>query len=187
MLAGVGRAEAFLGELRRGVHVARVEPVILGHRLGVEWPAAARARRLVAPGVEVGDGARAGTDHAVGDAAVPALAVDDHARRQHDAPGEAALVQRAQQARRAAVVARHVLVDVGEVDAEADLGGLVAHGVDAVEDADPRAGVADVGPAVLRRRREVGRLAVVRRRVEVVDDDDVVAGRRPARRRRANR
>ena len=37
VLSGVRRAEPFLGQLRRGVHVARVEPVVLGDGFAPSW------------------------------------------------------------------------------------------------------------------------------------------------------
>jgi len=86
-------------------------------------------------------------------------------------------VQGVQQARHSGVVARHVLADVGEVDTEADLRGLVRHGVYAAEQVAPRRRVAHVPPCVLGSARQAGRLPVVGGRVEVVDDDDFVAAR----------
>ena len=79
-----------------------------------------------------------------------ALAVDDHARRQHEPPAEAPARERAQKHRGAEVVVRDVVGHVEEVDPQPDHPGLVADVVDAGERALDGIGVADVpsGPRV---------------------------------------
>ena len=126
-------AQVLLGELGRGVDVARVERRVLGHRLGLERAAADRARRLEAAGVEV-LGARAGR---AGRSRAPGSGSGPRRRRpcsrRARAAGEAARGERAQQHRGAEVVVGDVVGDVAEVDAEADHRRLVAdrgHAVD---------------------------------------------------------
>ena len=72
------------------------------------------------------------------------LAVHDHAARQDEATSELPSPQRLQQHRGAGVVGPDVVGDVGEVDAETDLGRLVAHGVDAVDRGGHPVGIHDV-------------------------------------------
>ena len=76
--------------------------------------------------------ARARPHEAVLGAGVAALAVDDHARGEHDPPAEAARRQRPQQLRGRQVVVADVVGDVGDVGPEPDHRGLVADRGDAV-------------------------------------------------------
>ncbi len=177
MLADVGVTQVLLGQLRGGVHVARIEPVILGHGLAAERATAVGAGRLEVPGVEGRGRSRPGPHDAVIVAAVATLAVDHHRRSKHDASGEIAFVERSEEDRRAAVVARDVVLDIGEVDAEPHLCRLVAHRVDVVEHtgAFEVGSIADVSPVVGRVGMETGRQAVVGSGVEIVDDHDLVA------------
>ena len=94
-------------------------------------------------------------------------------------------MQRSEQHRGTTVVAAHVVLDVGEVDAEADLGRLVADRIDAVEYARNGEGrsIADIGPVIGGGVVEPVGDSVVCRGVEIVDDDDVVAQLRRVRRR----
>ena len=166
-----------LVELGGGVDVARVGGRGLGDRARLEGAPADRAGRLEAAGVEVGGRARRGGLGAVLGARVAALAVDDHARGEHEPAVEAAGVQRAQQLGRAEVVVGHVLGDVGEVDAEPDHRRLVADGVDAGDGAGGRGGVAEVLAQPFGVVRDIRRDPGVRIGVQMVHD----AHRMPAR------
>ena len=174
VLARVGRAQVLLGELRRGVHVARIERMILGDGLGRERSTAVRARWLVATRVEILDLPRAGSHESVRRAPVAALAVDDHRRGQDDTAGERAIMQGAQQDGGAEVVAADVRSDVGEVDAEADLGRLMADGIDPGDCCVDRVGVGDAAPDVLGPIVDPRRDPVVRGGVEIVEHDHLV-------------
>ena len=143
-LAGERGAQVLLGELGRRVDVAGVGGRVLGHRLRLERRAAVRAGRLEAAAVEVGGRARRRAHHAVLRAGVAALAVDDHARSQHQPAGEAAGGERLEQHRGAEVVVGDVVGDVADVGSETDHRRLVADGGDAGHRAGDRAGVADV-------------------------------------------
>jgi hypothetical protein len=102
-------AEVLLGELGRGVDAARIERGVFGHGAGLERAAAARATRIEAPGVEVGGRARRGRHEAVHRAGVAALAVHDHAGREHEPAGEAVRSQRAQELGGGEIVVADVL------------------------------------------------------------------------------
>ena len=114
--AGLARergAQVLLGDLRRRVDVARIQRRAssgtvrgssgrpqTGHG-GSKSPASSASAR-----------ARAGPHDAVLGAGVAALAVDDHARGEHDPPAEAALRERPQQLRGGEVVVPDVVGDV---------------------------------------------------------------------------
>ncbi len=129
----------------------------------------------------------AGRDHAVLGARVAALAVDDHARGEHEPAGEAARGERAQQLRGGEVVVGDVLGQVAEVDAEPDHRRLVAHVVDAVDRARRDLRVAQVALDPLRGGIEVVRPHAVRGGQQRVDRAHRDARARAARRRRASR
>ena len=78
-------AQVFLVQLRRGVHVARVERRVLRDLLGDQGGAAPRARRLERPASR-SDSSRSGAHRPVLRAPVPSFAVHHHAARQHDGP-----------------------------------------------------------------------------------------------------
>jgi hypothetical protein len=175
-LVAVRRAQVLLRQLRRRVDAARVERRVLGHRLRRERAPAARAGRLEAAGVEVGGPARRRSDDAVLGARVAALAVDDHARGEHEPARESAPGERPQQLGGRQVVVRHVGGQVVQVDAEAHHRGLVRDVVDAVGDALGDRGVAQVALDPLGRRVEVVRPRAVRRGQQRVDRADGVPG-----------
>ncbi len=151
------RGEVLLVELRRCVDVARIELCLLGDRLTLELAPALRAARLETSGIEVLGAARRRTDDAMLWTGVATLAVDDHARREHQAPGEAPFGQSTQQHRRAGVVVAHIVGDIEEVGAEADHPGLVADVDHALERALDGRRVADVALDEVRLAREVTR------------------------------
>ena len=88
--------------------------------------------RVEAAGVEVGDRARGRACARRAAPEVRALAVDDHRAREHEPRRCRAAAIAASRVGGAEIVRRDVVGCIGEVDAEADLRGLVAHGVDAV-------------------------------------------------------
>ena len=120
-------------ELGGGVDVAGVDRRVssIGGPPGGTAAAGDGTGRLEASRVEVGRGAGAGADVAVLVAPVPALAVDDHAAGQHQPAPERPPPQGLEQGGGAGVVVGDVGADVAEVDAQPDLGRLVADGVDA--------------------------------------------------------
>ncbi|GAB3898907.1 hypothetical protein GCM10027612_57920 [Microbispora bryophytorum subsp. camponoti] len=123
-----------LGELARGVRVAWIGRDVLVHGPRRQRPPAARAHRLEPPRGQVLLVPGAGAHAAVLRAVVDALAVDHHGRRQ-DQPGDPAPRHRGEQHRGPERVDRHVVGEVLDVDAEADLGRLVHDGVGAVQGA----------------------------------------------------
>ena len=115
-----------------------------------------RTARLELAGTEVVDQARPRCDRSVVGAARTAVAVDDHAAGEDNAAAERPSPQGVEQDRRADVVVGHVVADVGEVDAQADLGGLMADGIDPVDGRPGDRWIPDVafdelGPLVDRR------------------------------------
>ena len=176
MLAFEGRTEILLSELRRRIHVARIEPVFLAHRLRTQRPTARRARRLEPAGIEIVGSARTRAHDPVLGAAVSPFAVDDHARRKADLSGEAMVMERAEEDCGAEIVARHVVGHVAEIDTESDFRSLMGHGVDTIENAVDleRGRIADIGPVVGRRVVQSGRNPVMRGGIQVVDDDHLV-------------
>ena len=138
-----------LVELGRRVHVARVGRRVLADRLRRQTRGTARAARLETAGIEIGCTAWLRADRPMRRTPVVPLAVDDHARRQHEAPAEAPARERAQNHRGAEVVVRDVVGHVEEVDPQPDHPGLVADVVDAGERALDGIGVADI-PSVPR-------------------------------------
>jgi hypothetical protein len=141
---------------------------------GRERGPAHRTVRLVITTIEFRGSAWSRSDDAVSRASIATVAIDDHAARHDQAASELALVQRAEQATGAEIVAADVFIDVIEVDAEADHGRVVRDGVDAIESGVQRGCVGDVGPYVLGVIVEVFGFVVVRRGVQNVDDDDRV-------------
>ena len=107
-------------------------------------------------------------------AAVAALAVDDHARGQHERAVEAARGERAQQLRRPEVVVGDVVGDVAEVDAEADHRRLVADRGDAFQRALEHVAVAHVALDELGALVEVVGPLAVRGLEQQVEDPHVV-------------
>ena len=170
-----GVAQTFLGEFGCGVDVARVQPVILWHRLWDQRLVADRTGGFVAAGLEVVAVPWTWSHHSVDGAAVAAFAVDDHARRQNDPTGELGTMQRGEHGGGAGEIAANVFLDVAEVDSETDLGCLMADCVDTGEDIRPHVVVPNVCPPIAGRRRQSTRLCIVRRRVQVVDHDDLMA------------
>jgi hypothetical protein len=122
---------------------------VLADRLGRDRRFADRTRRLEATGRQVRRAASPRSDEAVLGAAVAALAVDDHARGEHQAAREAAPGERAQQHRGAEVVVAGVVGDVADVGAEPDHRRLVADVLDPVQRALDRGGVTHVADDVL--------------------------------------
>ena len=80
MLARVGIAQPLLSQFGGRVDVARVEPVVLRHRLGCQVATALWARRLEVARLQVGCRPWTRAHHAVQRASVASLAVHDHAR-----------------------------------------------------------------------------------------------------------
>ncbi len=161
-------AERLLLRLRRRIDVARVERCVLGHGLGREREAADRAGRLELARVEPFAGARPGTDEAVLGAPVAALAVDDHAAREHErdrAPRELA-----EKRRRAEVVVADVVGDVAEVGPETDHRRLMAHRVGAGETACDELPVPHVAEDILGCWVEIVRPAGVGEGMQEVED-----------------
>ena len=128
-----------------------------------------------------------GPDEPVLGAGVAALAVDDHARREHEPAGEPRAGELAQQDRGAEVVVRDVVGDVADVGAEADHRRLVADVVDPAQRRRDGRAVAHVAATNSRRGIEVVGLRGVRGRQQRVEDAHVVAAARAARRRCASR
>ena len=135
---------------------------VLGDDRGRQGRSARRAARLEAPGVQVGGDPWPRAHPAVFGAVVGTLAVDDHRGGQHQA-GHAVPGHGGQQHGRAVHVDRGVVGQVGDVDAEPDLGGLVQHRVHPRQQCVQRGRVADVPRADLRP-------------VTQVERDDLVAG-----------
>ena len=175
VFSGEGGGEVLLVQLGRCVDVARLQGGVLGDRLGVEHTGTERASGLEPATVEIVEEARAGAHDAIDGTPIPTLAVDHHRRREHDAPGEPALVERREADDPADVVVVDVRSGVAEVHAEPDLAGLVAHRSDAVEGSVPCCDVAHVTPDVLGGGIEVARSCAVRGRGEVVEHHDVCA------------
>ena len=173
-LARERRGQMLLRDLGGGVHVARVLRRVLRHRLRVERRAANRARRLEAAGVEIVRRARRRPDDPVLRAGVAALAVDDHARGEHEPAREPRRRQRAQEHGGAEVVVGHVVGDVADVGAEAHHRRLVADRSGAGDRPRGRGGVADVALEPLGARVEVVRPLAVRGRQQAVEDAHLV-------------
>jgi hypothetical protein len=132
-----------LGQFAGGVGAARVQRGVLGHQERFQGGAAAGARWFVVARVDRLLLARGGADDVVHGAAVAALAVDDHRRRQ-DEPADLGLVHGGQQHGGAVVVVERVERRVRRVQAVADDGGLVADRVHAAEQAGDGRRVAHV-------------------------------------------
>ena len=130
--AGKAPGQVLLVNLRRGVHVARVEDRLLSDQGRGQSVAAGRAGRLEHAHFEVRFASRSRCDPAMVVARVGALAVDDHARRLDETTGKTQAVQRFQQRRRPRRVVVHVVHDIVEVHAETHPGRLVADGVDSI-------------------------------------------------------
>ena len=109
-------------------------------------------------------------------AAVGALAVDDHAAREHQPPAEAVGRQRPQEHGRREIVLAHVVGDVAEVAAEADHSRLVGDRRHALERAPEGIGIADITVLELGPRVDGGAPAAVGGRQERVEDPHVAAG-----------
>ena len=168
--------ELLLGYLADRVGIARVQRRGLGHHRGAQFGAArpgSAARTCPAQGRRR---ARAGgrTGPCVG-AVVAALAVDDHRGGEHQAR-YARGAHRLQQHGRARHVDIAIGGQVGQVDAEADQGGLMADRVDAVQRPPTAQRVADIGDDQLGRGGPVAGPAVVHGRGERVQAADVVPG-----------
>ncbi|CAA9499460.1 MAG: hypothetical protein AVDCRST_MAG13-2133 [uncultured Solirubrobacteraceae bacterium] len=176
-LAGERRGEMLLLELRRGVDVAGIQGRVLRDGLGLERPAAPRAGRLEAPGLQVGDLPRARPHLAVLRARVAALAVDHHGRGLHEPPAEPAGGEGAQEDGGAQVVVGDVVGDVADVRPEADHRRLVADGVDPVERRVDVGALAHVAADERRARGEVVGQARVRGGMQVVQQPHVVPRR----------
>ncbi len=136
-----------LGELGRGVDVARVGRGVLGDQAGDEWGAAARTGRFEAARLQVCRGPRPGAYDAVLRAVVAALSVHHHRPGQHQPP-YARLGHRGEQDRGAQVVAGDVLGRVRDAVAEAHHGRLVTDRVHAGQGAGDRRVVAHVGARI---------------------------------------
>jgi len=132
-LAAERRREMLLVKLRRGVDVARVAGRILGDAARLKRRAALRAGRFEATRGEVYLAPRRRHDEAVLGTRVASLAVDDHARREHEPAAEARACKLAQQDGGSEVVVGGVVGDVADVGPEADHRGLVANMIDAVQ------------------------------------------------------
>jgi hypothetical protein len=139
-------------------------------RVAADW-----ARRLEAPGGEVGRAAwRRAHDPVLG-ARVATLAVDDHARRQHQPAAEVLLGECTQQHGGAEVVVRDIVGDVADVEAESDHRRLMADRLDAGDRPCRRLRISQVAlDPVGARIQVVGPLAM-RRREQRVEHAHVVA------------
>ena len=147
--------------------VAWVELRVLGNRLPLELAPTLRASGLEATRGELLDAPRGGAHDAVIGTGVAALAVHDHARRQHEAPRERPGGECPQQDGRAGVVVADIVGDVEEIVAEADHSGLVADALDADESPLDGRRVADVALDEVRLRRKIaGDRGVGQERVE---------------------
>ena len=161
-------AQMLLVGLGGGVGVARVYWRRLGHRLGQEVSPATRAGRFEESGGQAVRRAGPGTRRPAPGAPVGAFAVDDHAPRHDQTPGEAGRVQGREEHRGAHVIVLDVVGDVGEAHAEPDPGRLMTDGVDTFEHVRP--GV-DVPHVCLHIRR----LGIGIRRWATIDHHDLVA------------
>ena len=159
-----------LVNLRRRIHVARLKARVLTDRLGVERSSAFRTGGLEATLLQILNTAGMRMHDAVGRAAVAPLAVDDHARGEHQPARRLQLCHLAKQHCGAGVVVADVVDNVEELAAEADHPGLVAHAVHATQRPPDGRGVAYVAlHEVDLARQVVGALAMGRKRVEYAD------------------
>jgi len=169
---GPVRRQVLLGDLARGVGVARVQRRVLGHCGRGQRARAPRAAGLEQSGRQVRLIARGGLDAAVRRAVVRALAIDHHRRGQHQ-PADIVAAHRLQQHGGAGDVHVGVGRQVGQVHAQADDRGLMTDGVDTVKRLVHRPLVADV--ADHERPAEVVRPAGVHRRGQRVETTHLMA------------
>lgn len=142
----------FLGQLGRGVDVARIAGRLLVHQPGQQCGAAPRAGRLEPARVQIGRTTRAGGDLAVFRATVATLPVHDHGPGQ-DQCSYAGAVHRREQHGGPQVVAAHVLGSVVQVQPQTHHRGLVTHHVHALQRLLQQRGV----PHVTVPERDLGR------------------------------
>ncbi len=182
-------AQVLLVELGGGVDVAGIERRVLvdGGPAGRAATPGHGAGRVEAAGGQVVGGAGAGAHVAVLVAPVAALAVDHHAAGQHQPAPERPSPQRLEEGGGAGVVGLHIGADVAEVDAQPDLGRLVAHRVDTVDDCRRHRRVGHVAHDEVDGGVEVVGRGRVDGRVQAVDDPHRGTRRPRAGRRRAIR
>ena len=142
-------AEVLLLHFRGGVDVARVTWRALTDGRRLEVLAAVGARGFERAGLEAFSPSRYWLDGSATPAPVRPLSVDDHAAGQHKAATEMASSEFPQQSGRRQVVVLHVLGDVVEMQAEADLRRLVADGLGAFEDISPPLRLVQIGAPVV--------------------------------------
>jgi hypothetical protein len=135
--------------LRGGVDVARVAWRAFSDGGRLEILTAERTRRFERAGLEAFGLSRYWLDGSATPAPVRPLSVDDHAAGQHKAATEMPSAEFSQESGRRQVVVLHVLGDVVEVPAEADLRRLMADGVGAFEDISPQLRLVQIGAPVV--------------------------------------
>ena len=174
---GPGSGQMLLGELAGRVGVAGVQRGVLGDGGHGEGRRAPRAAGLEPGRLQIAHLPRGRPDPAVPGAVVGAFPVDHHGRGQHQA-GHAAAAHGLEQHRGPGHVDVGVGGQIGQVDAEADQGGLVAHDVRARHRPADRVGVTDVPHRQLEVVRQVIGPPGVHGRGQRVQALDLVA-RRP--------
>ena len=175
MLPGKRRQQVLLVQLRCRIDVARIKRRGLRNRLRDEVATTVFTGRLELTGLQPGNGPRSGPYHLMLLAAVPALAVYDHARRQHDSSAKSGLVH----CQKTCCKPRVVVVDVGrnvaEVNAQTNLAGLMTDRIDACERASPCVEIATIGSQVFDVITQVIGFRRMRGLVEVVENHDLDA------------
>src|SRR5918999_570048 len=172
-------------DLRRLVDAAWIDRRFLADGERHEVATAYGTSRIECPGLEALPFPRRRSHVAVLRAPVPALAVDDHAARQHESPNGARAVHRGEYRCGSGVVVRDVLGDVRWIDAETDHRGVVGDRVDAPEGMLDHVNVAhvaaellDAGSPLLRGDVQHDRLdASLEQRVDDVRADEPCAAR----------
>ena len=164
--------QVLLRHLARGVGVARIQRRLLADRRSTKRRPAHGAARLEKPRGQVTRVPGQGPHPAMRSAVVGALAVHDH-RGGEDQPPDAVPAHRLEQHRGAGDVDVRVHGQVGQVDAEPDHGGLVAHRVHPGQRLVHRRRVAHV--ALDQIAGDVRRPAVVHGRGERIQAADLVA------------
>ena len=139
---GPRRGEVFLAEFAARVHVARIDGVLLRDQHRRQRRAGRLIDGVKSARVEVGRTARRGPGKPVR-ALIAALPVDNHRRRQNQTT-DARARHRGQKYRGPDLVAVDVVRRIGEVDTKADLRGLMADDVDAIEGRSTGGGIGDV-------------------------------------------
>jgi hypothetical protein len=120
-----------LGDLGRCIHVARVQRRIFINCDHLERDATRRATRVELAASKIIPVTWWRGYRAVLGAAVPTLAVHDHARCQHEVPDPSS--HGSQQHRGAKGVATHIRWKIAKIDAQPDHGGLVADDIDPIQ------------------------------------------------------